>query len=67
MTAWADPICDPVAAVVDLVAAADPTLDAEEIRRVIERVGGGRAKRRRLATTLVSDPTVLTTGRSPAP
>ena len=29
MTISADPICDPVATVVDLVAAADPALDAE--------------------------------------
>ncbi len=67
MTISVDPICDPVTTVVDLVAAADPALDAEEIRRIVERVGGGRAKRRRLATALASSPTVLTTGRSPAP
>jgi hypothetical protein len=67
MTLSAGPICDPVATVVDLVAAADPVLDTDEIRRIVERVGGGRAKRRRLATAVASSPTVLTTGRSPAP
>lgn len=67
MTASADPISDPVATVIDLVAAADPALDKAEIRRIVQRVGGGRAKRRRLATALVSDPAVLTTGCSPAP
>lgn len=67
MTGSADPICDPVGTVVDLVAAADPALDTEEIRRIVERIGGGRAKRRRLATALACSPAVLTTGRSPAP
>jgi hypothetical protein len=67
MTISADPIRDPVGTVVDLVAAADPALDTDEIRRIVERVGGGRAKRRRLATALACGPTVLTTGRSPAP
>ena len=32
-----------------------------------EHVGGGRAKRRRLATAVTSNPNVLGTGRSPAP
>jgi hypothetical protein len=49
------------------VAAADPALDTDESRRIVERVGGERAKQRRLATTLASSPRVLTTGRSPAP
>ncbi|MGH3790548.1 MAG: hypothetical protein ACRDQ9_07045 [Pseudonocardiaceae bacterium] len=51
----------------ELVAAADPALDKEKIRRIAERVGGGRAKRRRLATALADDPAILTSGRSPAP
>jgi hypothetical protein len=67
MTISADPICNPVATVVNAVAATDPTLDTEEIQRIVERIGGGRAKRRRLATTLMSDPAALTTGYSPAP
>jgi hypothetical protein len=37
------------------------------VRRVLEEVGGGRAKRRRLALALAADASVLTTGRSPAP
>jgi hypothetical protein len=67
MIASADPVSDPVATVVNLVAAADPALDKGKIRRIVERVGGGRAKRRRLATALANSPTMLTTGRSPAP
>ena len=37
------------------------------VRRVVEQVGGGRAKRRRLSVAIAGDPSVLRTGRSPAP
>ncbi|MFI5065484.1 MAG: hypothetical protein ACHP9Z_16120 [Streptosporangiales bacterium] len=67
MTAAADPVLDPVGTVVGLVIAADPALDQGTARQVAERAAGGRAKRRRLAAALASDPSVLATGRSPAP
>jgi hypothetical protein len=51
---------------VTLVTAADPTLAADVVGSIVERVAGGRAKRRRLATELTDEPSVLTTGRSPA-
>jgi hypothetical protein len=62
-----DPIVDPIGSVVAMVAAADPTLRQDTIRQIAEQVGGGRAKRRRLAVALADDPSVLVTGRSPAP
>jgi hypothetical protein len=67
MTAAADPLLDPVGAAVSVVAAAGPALAGETVRRVVERAGGGRAKSRRLAAALAADPSVLVTGRSPAP
>ena len=59
-------LLDPVGAVTAAVSAADPGCDQVAVRHIIERVGGGRAKRRRLASALVENPSVLTTGRSPA-
>lgn len=67
MTTSEDPVTDPVGTIVSLVTAADPSLDEEKARRIAERVGGGRAKRRRLAAAVAGDPSVLATGRSPAP
>jgi hypothetical protein len=61
----AEAIADPVGTVVSLVAAADPALGYHLIRRIIEHVGG-RFKRRRLAAEMAGNPSVLTTGRSPA-
>ncbi len=66
MTASAEALADPVGTVVCLVAAADPALEHDLVRRIVEQVGGGRSKRRRLAAELAGDPSVLTTGRSPA-
>ena len=60
-------LLDPLSAVFAAVVDADPALDGATVRRVLEEVGGGRAKRRRLALALAADPSVLTTGRSPAP
>lgn len=60
-------LLDPVGTVTAAVARVDPDADREMVRRVVEHVGGGRAKRRRLSTAIVDDPTVLGTGRSPAP
>jgi hypothetical protein len=66
VTAPADAVADPVGTVVSLVTAADPVLGHDLVRRVVEQVGGGRSKRRRLAAELAGNPSVLTTGRSPA-
>jgi hypothetical protein len=60
-------LTDPVGVVVGLVAAAEPALDRMVIADLVERVAGGRAKRRRLAQTLLDRPAVLADGRSPAP
>ncbi|MFG2417823.1 site-specific integrase [Streptomyces sp. NPDC048448] len=67
MTSPPDPVRDPAGTVVDLVMTAGPGLDRDTVLRIVERVGGGRAKRRRLAAALVENPAVLTSGRSPAP
>ena len=55
-------LVDPIGTVVAVVTAIDPTLDPRTVRDVVERVGGGRAKRRRLAAALAADATVLTSG-----
>jgi hypothetical protein len=67
MTPLPDPIRDPAGTVVDLVMTADPDLDRDTVLRIVEQTGGGRAKGRRLAAALVENPSVLTSGRSPAP
>ena len=66
MTAPAEAFADPVATVVSLVAAADPAIEHGLVRRIVEQVGGGRSRRRRLAVELAGNPSVLTSGRSPA-
>jgi len=66
VTTTAEAVTDPVGTVVSLVTAADPALGHDLVRRVVEQVGGGRSKRRRLAAELAGNPSVLTTGRSPA-
>ncbi len=66
MTTPAEAVTDPVGTVVSLVAAADPALGHDLVRRIVEQVGGGRSKRRRLAAELAGNPSVLITGRSPA-
>ena len=58
---------DPIGTVVAAVTIVDPTLERDMVRRIVEQLGGGRAKRRRLAMTLAADASVLTDGRSPAP
>ncbi len=60
-------LTDPLGVVVDLVADIEPALDRAVIADVVENVAGGRAKRRRLAQTLLNRPAVLADGRSPAP
>ena len=66
MTPAEEAVTDPVGTIMALVAAVDPAIEAGTLRRVIEQAGGGRAKRRRLAAELAADPSVLSTGRSPA-
>jgi len=60
-------LADPLAVVVDLVARVEPDLDRACISEVVAGVAGGRAKRRRLAQSLLARPGILTDGRSPAP
>ncbi len=48
-------LVDPIGTVVAVVTSIDPCLDQDDVHRVVARVGGGRAKRRRLATTLARD------------
>ena len=67
MSASSELLVDPLTSIAALVEVADPSLDETTVRRVLEEVGGGRAKRRRLALALAADASVLTTGRSPAP
>jgi hypothetical protein len=59
-------VTDPVGTIVALVAAVGPAIEAVALQRVVEQASGGRAKRRRLAAELAADPSVLSTGRSPA-
>ena len=59
-------VTDPVGTIVALVAAVGPATETTALRRVVEQVSGGRAKRRRLAAELAADPSVLSTGLSPA-
>jgi len=66
VTTPAEAVTDPVGTVVSLVTAADPALGQDLVRRVVGQVGGGRSKRRRLAAELAGNPSVLSTGRSPA-
>lgn len=65
--ALADALLDPLGVVADLVGRLEPTLGAAAVRDIAARVAAGRAKRRRLALALLTDPAVLTHGRSPAP
>jgi hypothetical protein len=60
-------VSDPIGLIVDLVAAVEHQLAPEQIHTVITAVAGGRAKSRRLASSLAERPDVLTNGRSPAP
>lgn len=65
MTGLAEALTDPVGTVTVLVRRVDPGLEKGMVRSVVERVGGGRAKRRRLAVELTAVPSILTNGRSP--
>jgi hypothetical protein len=60
-------LADPGGVLVDLLAGVESGLDRSVIAKVVERVGDGRAKRRRLAQALVDRPALLRDGRSPAP
>lgn len=63
----AEALADPVGVVVGLVADLEPAMEQAVVRDIVERVAGGRAKRRRLAQFLLESPAVLGDGRSPAP
>src|SRR6266536_5674744 len=60
-------LTDPIGVLVDLVVRHEPSLDRATTVEVVEKLAGGRAKRRRLAQALLDRPTVLVDGRSPAP
>lgn len=63
----AEVIADPIGLVVRLVTAIEPTLTAGVIRQEVTKIAGGRAKSRRLAQSILTDPTLLTGGRPPIP
>ena len=62
-----DLVADPVGFITGLVGGVERGLDRAVLEEAVVRVGGGRAKRRRLAQALSERPAVLTDGRSPAP
>ena len=66
MTEPGDVLTDPVAAVVAVVTTVDPAVDRDTVRAAVGQAGGP-ARRRRLAVALAADPSLLTSGRSPAP
>jgi hypothetical protein len=67
VTPPSEALADPIGTVVSAVTAADSAVDRDTVRQVVEQVGGGRVKRRRLAAALAADASVLGSGRSPAP
>ena len=60
-------LADPIGVVVELIGERKPGLDSSAITCVVEKIAGGRVKRRRLAQALLDRPRVLDDGRSPAP
>ena len=60
-------LSDPIGVLVDLIVGHEPSMDRALVTGVIERLSGGRAKRRRLAQAVLDKPTVLADGKSPAP
>ena len=60
-------LADPVGVIVGLLCGAEPGLDRQVAGDLVQRVAGGRAKRRRLAQALLDKPSLLADGRSPAP
>ncbi|HTY28210.1 MAG TPA: hypothetical protein VMD51_08710 [Mycobacterium sp.] len=60
-------LAEPIGVIVDLIAERKPGLDRSTITCVVEKIAGGRVKRRRLAQALLDRPRVLDDGRSPAP
>jgi hypothetical protein len=57
----------PIAAVVDLVAGVEPSLEIAVVTELVATVAGGRTKSRRLLEALNERPQLLVTGTSPAP
>lgn len=60
-------VADPVGLVVRLVCGVERHLDAAQVREIVCSVVRERAGRRRLAHALQGDPSLLRTGRPPAP
>ncbi|MEF9908144.1 site-specific integrase [Streptomyces sp. P9-A2] len=60
-------LADPVGMVVRLVGNVERHLDADRVREIVCTVMRERAGRRRLAQALHNDPSLLRTGRPPAP
>ncbi|GAB2824798.1 hypothetical protein GCM10027073_63260 [Streptomyces chlorus] len=60
-------LADPVGMVVRLVGNVERHLDADRVREIVCTVMRERAGRRRLAQALHDDPSLLRTGRPPAP
>ena len=67
MTDITDVIVDPVGVIVRLVGEVEQHLSPEQVRDVVCGVVRARAGRRRLAEALHKDPSLLRTGRPPAP
>jgi len=63
----ADALPDPLGVVVELITDVEPALDSAVVAGLVNNVAPGRNTRRRLAQTLLNNPSLLTTGRSPAP
>lgn len=63
----AEATADLIGLVVRLVTGIEPTPTAEAVRQEVAKVAGGRAKSRRLAQNLLTDPRLLISGRPPVP
>jgi hypothetical protein len=63
----ADVLTDPLGVIVELITDVEPALDSAVVAGLVSNVAPGRNTRRRLAQALLNNPSLLTTGRSPAP
>jgi hypothetical protein len=63
----ADVLTDPLGVVVELITDVEPALDSAVVAGLVSNVAPRRNTRRRLAQALLKNPSLLTTGRSPAP
>ncbi|MGH9054428.1 MAG: hypothetical protein ACRDZX_17170, partial [Acidimicrobiales bacterium] len=60
-------LADPDAVIVAAVCDVDPSADRRAVADTVTAVAPGRSTSRRLAQALLDRPSILTTGRSPAP